>query len=442
MGYRRGWVALLIFAVVIINYMDRVALSVAAKPIASEFGLSPVAMGYLFSSFLWSYVVCLIPIGLVVDRLGSKTIMGAGLAVWSLATAFTGLAWSYPSILISRLFMGAGEASSYPAGARVIRDWIPEGERGQITTLFNSGSVAGPAFGALLVAWLVSMFDWRVAFMVLGGIGFIWLAAWVIWFGPPESVSWLPSAERQKILTERHGRDLEDADSTVHTGASQSSLGHILSIPTMWGLILSQATIVYNAYLFLTWLPSYLQSTLHLSEMGTGVFTSIPYLLTLVLGFWIARVSDRLLPPAMVRTGGRRFFVIAMMMVGLLVLVAPLIHNTILLLAVITLVVTASNTASGINLTMVNDLTENPRDASRVMSLAVFGGNSCGLIAPIVTGYIVQATGGYEWAFRVAATLLVVGALISLTLSRGRIRAQHPADERAPSGSTAAGVPA
>jgi ACS family glucarate transporter-like MFS transporter len=438
MGYRRGWVALLIFSVVIINYMDRVALSVAAKPIAAEFGLSPVAMGYLFSSFLWTYVLCLIPIGLVVDRLGCKTIMGAGLAIWSIATGFTGLTWNYPSILISRLFMGAGEATSYPAGARVIRDWIPEGERGQITTIFNSGSVAGPAFGALLVAWLVSMFDWRVAFMVLGGIGFIWLAAWVIWFGPPETVSWLSSAEREKILSERHGRDLDDdPDTAMHTGATQSSLGHLLSIPTMWGLILSQATIVYNAYLFLTWLPSYLQTTLHLSAMGTGIFTAIPYMLTLILGFFIARLSDRLLPPASVRTGGRRFFVIAMMMLGLLVLVAPMVHDTVLLLVVITLVVTASNTASGINLTMVNDLTENPRDASRVMSLAVFGGNACGLIAPIVTGYIIQATGGYEWAFRVAAALLVVGAIISLTLSRGRISAQHPADAVTGSGSPA-----
>src|ERR1700742_3485128 len=151
MSYRRGWVALLIFTVVVINYMDRVALSVAAKPIAAEFGLSPVAMGYLFSSFLWTYVVCLIPIGLVVDKIGAKTIMGAGLALWSLATAFTGLTWNLGSILASRLCMGAGEATSYPAGARVIRDWVPEGERGQVTTLFNSGAVAGPAIGAVLV---------------------------------------------------------------------------------------------------------------------------------------------------------------------------------------------------------------------------------------------------------------------------------------------------
>jgi MFS family permease len=421
MSYRRGWVALLIFTVVVINYMDRVALSVAAKPIAAEFGLTPVAMGYLFSSFLWTYVICLIPIGLVVDRIGSKTIMGAGLALWSLATAFTGMTWSLGSILASRLCMGAGEATSYPAGARVIRDWIPEGERGQITTLFNSGAVAGPAAGALLVAWLVSRFGWRAAFVCLGAIGIIWLVAWIIWFGPPETVSWLSPRERAKILAERHGRDLSE----VSADAAHSSLLHILSCSTIWGLVLSQATIVYCGYLFLTWMPTYLQSMLHLSAFDTGLFTSIPYVGTLVLGLLIARFSDKLLTPVSVRSGGRRYFVVGMMLVGLLMLSASMITNTWLLLAVITAVVTASNTASAFNLTMVNDLTENPRDAPRVMSCVVFGGNSCGLIAPIVTGYVVQATGGFDWAFRIASGLLVIGMVISLTLSRGRITAQH-----------------
>lgn len=421
MTYRRGWVALLLFTVVIVNYMDRVALSVAAKPIAAEFGLSPIAMGYLFSSFLWTYVVCLVPIGLIVDRVGCKTVMGTGLALWSAATAFTGLAWSFPALLAGRLAMGAGEATSYPAGGRVIRDWIPEGERGQVTTLFNSGSVAGPAIGALLMGWLLTVMEWRGAFITLGILGFIWLAAWLIWYGLPEKVRWLPTAERQKILSERHGRDLDE----THVGADQSSLTHLLSNSALWGLMLSQATIVYNAYLFLTWLPPYLQSTLHLSAWDTGLFTAIPYLLTVVLGLVIAWVSDRLLSPSAVRTGGRRYFVVCTMLAGLLVVAAPSITNTVLLLGAITIVVTACNTASAFNLTMVNDLAENPRDASRVMSLVVFGGNICGLIAPIVTGYVIQATGGYTWAFRVAAGLLVVGAIVSLSLSRGRITAEH-----------------
>ncbi len=422
MGNRRLWVAVLLFCVVIINYMDRVALSVAAKPIAATFGLSPVAMGYLFSSFLWTYVICLIPIGLMVDRIGTKTVIGGGLLLWSAATAFTGMGWSYASILTGRLLMGVGEATSYPSGGRVIRDWIPEGERGMVTTLFNGGAVAGPAIGALLVGWLVSTFDWRTAFVSLGCLGLLWLVAWLIWFGPPERVSWLSERERTKILQERHGRDLD----TVHEGATQSSLLHIMSCPAMYGLMLSQACIVYTLYLFLTWLPTYLQSTLHLTALGTGLFTAIPYALTVVLGLLVGWASDRLLPPAGVRSGARRYFVAAMMVIGTTVLAAPAVHNAVLLLAVMTVVLTAVNGASGFNLTMVNDLAENPRDAARVMSLVVFGGNSCGLLAPIITGYVVSATGGFDWAFRIAAGLLLTGALLSITLVRGRVTAQHP----------------
>src|SRR4029077_7813731 len=91
-GYRRGWIALLIFSAVIINYIDRIALSVAAKPIVAEFGFSPIEMGYLFSGFLWTYVVCLVPLGLLVERIGTRLMVGGGIAVWSAATAFTAAA--------------------------------------------------------------------------------------------------------------------------------------------------------------------------------------------------------------------------------------------------------------------------------------------------------------------------------------------------------------
>jgi ACS family glucarate transporter-like MFS transporter len=159
MTYRRGWIALLIFTAVIINYIDRVALSVAAKPIAAEFGFSPVQMGYLFSGFLWTYVVCLIPLGLLVEKVGAKRMVGSGIAIWSAATALTAATSGFASILLARLAMGASEATTFPAGGRVIRDWFPERERGFITTLFNGGSTAGPAIGAIVTALLVSSFS-------------------------------------------------------------------------------------------------------------------------------------------------------------------------------------------------------------------------------------------------------------------------------------------
>src|ERR1700757_1638380 len=139
MTYRRVWIALLVFLAVIINYIDRVALSVAAKPIAAEFGFTPVEMGYLFSGFLWTYVVCLVPLGLLVERIGARNMVGGGIAIWSAATALTAATGGFVSILAARLAMGASEATTFPACGGAIRQWFPERERGFVTTLFNGG---------------------------------------------------------------------------------------------------------------------------------------------------------------------------------------------------------------------------------------------------------------------------------------------------------------
>jgi MFS family permease len=240
MTHRRAWIALLVFLAVIINYIDRIALSVAAKPIVAEFGFSPVQMGYLFSGFLWTYVVCLIPLGLLVETIGAKRMVGGGIAIWSTATAMTAATGGFVSILAARLVMGASEATTFPAGGRVIRDWFPARERGLVTTLFNGGSSAGPAIGAVVTAALVSSFDWRTTFVALGALGFVWLAAWLVWYGAPEEVAWLGAAEKQKILTERNGTD--EVDASKYPPAS--SLGYLLAQRSIWGLVITQACLV------------------------------------------------------------------------------------------------------------------------------------------------------------------------------------------------------
>lgn len=423
MTYRRAWIALLIFTAVIINYMDRIALSVASKQIAAEFGFSPVQMGYLFSCFLWTYVICLIPIGLLVERIGAKRMVGGGIAVWSAATALTAATTGFASILTARLVMGASEATTFPACGRVIRDWFPARERGLVTTLFNGGSSAGPALGALVVAALVSAFDWRTAFIALGLVGFVWLAFWMTFYAAPEQASWLPETERAKILAERNG----ETPARPTADPEPSSLGYLFSQMSVWGLVLTQACLVYTVYLFLTWLPTYLQSTRELSTMNTGYLTAIPYLVTMVLSLIIARFSDRALSAESIRSGQRRIFIAAMALLSTTILLAPLAGELWQLLVVLTIVLTGGTTGAGLNFTLASDLLRNPRDVSRVIAITAFGGNFFGLIAPIITGYVVAGTGGYSWAFRIAAVLLVCGAVTTLLMTRKPIEPQNTA---------------
>jgi ACS family glucarate transporter-like MFS transporter len=419
---RRVWIGLFLFTLVLINYMDRVALSVAAKPIAAAFALSPATMGYLFSSFLWTYVLCLIPIGMAVDRLGTKRVIGGGIAIWSLATMATGLATGFVPLLATRLVMGGAEATTYPAAIRVIRDWFPQRERGVVTAAFNGGSSAGPAVGALATGLLLTLFDWQTTFLCLGAVGLLWFAVWQVYFAVPEQCGWLDPAERAAILAERHG-----GETVAVTAWRSSSIPHLLRQRTIWGLLLSQSCTVYTSYLLLTWLPSYLQAARDLTQLSTGVFTALPYLVTTALSLLIARVSDRVLSPNAVRGGQRRLFVAGVSMLCTLILLAPSAASAAALMAVMALVLTGSITASAVNLALANDLLRNPRDASRVAGLMVFGGNSCGLLAPIVTGHIIAATGGYTWAFRVAAALAVCSAVVTLTMTRRPIAPETPA---------------
>lgn len=411
---KRTWIAILIFTAVIINYVDRIALSIASKPISEEFDFTPVQMGYLFSGFLWTYVICLIPVGLLVERVGAKRMVGGGIAIWSAATALTAATTGFASLLGARLAMGASEASTFPACGRIIRNWFPERERGLVTTLFNGGSSAGPALGALVTAGLVEATGWRTSFVLLGFVGYIWLVGWWVWYAEPERATWLSEGERQKILLER-----DSASTAVGSGSTPpSSLPYLLSQTSVWGLVVTQACLVYTAYLFLTWLPTFLQSTRDLSTLNTGYLTATPYLITIILSVIIAWLSDRTLCSERVRSGARRYFVAAMALLSLLVVLAPSISALWELLLILTLVLTGSTTGAGLNFTLASDLLRNPADVSRVIAITALGGNVFGLIAPIITGYIVGGTGGYDWAFWVAAALLLVGAIATLTMTR------------------------
>jgi MFS family permease len=416
---RRYWIYLLLFCLSAINYVDRVALSVAAQPIAKEFDLSPVALGYLFSSFLWTYLICLLPMGIVVDRWGTRATNAVSITVWSAATVLTGLAGSFSTLVATRLAMGAGEASTYPAGGRVIREWVPVSERGLATAIFNSGAYAGPAFGAILLGWTTGLVGWRGSFYIAGAIGLVWLAAWLRWFRKPEEATWLDASERRKILTER---DASEASMAATRGGA-SALSQLLRTKTMWGLALTQGCAVYTQYLFLTWLPNYLQTTRDLSILKTGLYTALPYGLAVVLGIALGRLSDALLSPTRARNGGRRLMIVVMMLSSAVILAAPFVESIWAIVALVTVSLTGISTAVSLNIALTNDLLRRPQDAGKATSILIVGGNIFGILAPVVTGYVIAWSGSYGWAFGLAGALLVIGAVSSLTLTRSPISA-------------------
>lgn len=412
MSYRRGWIAFFLFTLAMINYMDRIALSIAAKAVATEFHLSTIQMGYLFSSFIWSYALFLIPMGLLIDRYGAKRMAAVGIAVWSAATVLTGATTSFATMLIARLVMGGGESTSNPVGAKVIREWIPSSERGMVTAMFNSGSYAGPAICSALLGVLIAAFGWRISFFIAGAIGFIWLGAWLVLYNSPEKTKWIGKEEQQKILTERN-------NNKKSTGVDKpDGLLALMKTPTLWGIALTQGCNVYTQYLFLTWLPSYLQTTRNLSLAHTGYLTAVPYAAAVVLCIAAGRLSDLYLKKTGVSSGGRRKAVAIAMILGAAVLFVPVTTNIAVLLAVFSLTLTGIASTTSLNFALLNDLLPNSGDIAKATAFVVVGGNVFGMIAPIATGYVIAATGSYNWAFSIAGILLLLGATVTLTMTR------------------------
>jgi MFS family permease len=411
---RRFWVYFLLFVFSGIAYVDRVNMSVAGKPIALELGLSPVALGYLFSSFLWAYVLMMLPGGRLIDRWGAHVVANVATAVWSIAQMATGASVGVVTMLLTRLGLGIGEAPFAPIVYRSVRTWAPYTERGTATAVIGAGGSLGPAVGAPLVAWLIQVLSWRWSFVITGAIGFIWVVVWIATVSTPEKTKWLPEPERQRILAEREA-GIEPPD---HDGLGYLAL---LRCPAMWGLFVSQGCLVYSLYLYLSWLPNYLQTARHLSVVASGLYTSVPFFIATAVNVIANWAGDWLLSVDAVRTGLRRYLVALCLFLTAAGILIPYVESLAAVIALISITVSFANTGPAANATLTSDLLRSPSDAGRAFAFLVLGGNLFGMLAPIVTGYLVEASGSFSSAFIAGGVLALTGAVVTLVLSRGTI---------------------
>jgi MFS family permease len=397
-----------------IAYVDRVNMSVAGKPIALELGLSPVALGYLFSSFLWAYVLMMLPGGRLIDRWGAHVVASVATAVWSLAQMATGASAGVVTMLLTRLGLGVGEAPFSPIVYRSVRTWAPYTERGTATAVIGAGGSLGPALGAPLVAWLIQTLSWRWSFVITGAIGFVWVAVWMAVISTPEKTKWLPEPERQRILSEREA----GIEPPEHDGVGYLAL---LRCPAMWGVFVSQGCLVYSLYLYLSWLPNYLQTARHMSVVESGFYTSIPFFIATAVNVIANWAGDRLLSVEAVRAGLRRYLVALCLLLTAAGMLIPYVESLTAVVVLISITVSFASAGPAANATLTSDLLRSPSDAGRAFAFLVLGGNLFGLLAPIVTGYLVEASGSFSSAFIAGGMLALIGAVVTMVLSRGTI---------------------
>lgn len=417
-GNRRFIIACGLLLIITLGYIDRINFSVAAPHIIEEFGLSVGQFGLITSVFNWAYLVFLVPVGMMADRWGARLILPISIIVWSVGAGLTGGALGLTTLVIARLLLGTGEASVYPVGNVVVREWAPAKERGLFTGMLNAGALVGPAVGAIIAAYLISAWGWRSSFLILGSVGVVVGIVWSLIYTSPEKSRWLKDKERRFILKNRESTD-EAPEATVVT---KLGIGALLSMKTVWGLMITQGCAVYTNYLFLSFLPLYLVTQQGLEDIGSGWVTGLTYGVAAVGSIGVAYVSDKILKTTDVIRGGRRKMVSLSLVLGLPLLVLPWVENFVLIIILISWVLVMITAAITLNFALAGDLTIDKSSGGRVFALVTFGGNFFGLLAPIVTGYLVDWTSSYTAPFLVAGSLLIVGALTSRYMSKQPLR--------------------
>jgi len=408
---RRFVIYILLFFMSAINYGDRSALSIGGPSIAKEFDLSPIQLGYVLSSFLWTYFLMNLPAGLISDKFGTRRSAAFSVTLWSVATALTGATFSLWYLIATRMVMGIGEAFGFPVGNRAIREWAPLRERGFATAIFSSGQAFGTALTSIGTAWLITVAGWRVAFVVLGVIGFIWAAIWLRFYQDPAKTGWISAAERDLILAER-------GSSSTEPGLSVRELFRWRST---WGLIGVQICANFTNFLLLTWLPGYLVMARHIDVLHTGFYTACCYLVACVMTIAIGAIADCIIGEDGVKTGKRRILVAVLLVGSSVMALSPFTDSSVVILTLLTISLACIQSALAMNYALTSDLLRKGQGVGTLTGLLLTFSNGFGIMAPIITGYVVAATQQFDGAFELAAVLVLIGATLALTATRNPI---------------------
>ena len=267
------------FSLSMLLYIDRVAISTARTPVSEAFNLSDTQFGWVLSSFALGYALFQTPAGLLADRYGARRVLTLIVALWSLFTALTGLAWGFASLLLFRFVFGAAEAGAYPTCARAFYAWLPTAERGLAQGINFSGSRLGAAFALPAVAWLIVTAGWRGAFVILGALGVVWAFAWHAWFrNTPAEHPRVSEAERHLIAA---GRPL--ADPVAQSAPPVGVLWRSRNVRVAMGQYFASN---FTFFFCLTWLFPHVQRTYQLDALYTGLLAAMP-LVGGALGNWV-----------------------------------------------------------------------------------------------------------------------------------------------------------
>jgi len=381
-----GRLVLLVTAAVFINYIDRGNLATAAPLMQDELHLSASQLGVLLSAFYYGYVVCMPAMGWLAERYGAKRVLAAGVTIWSIATLTTGFAGSFATLLALRVLLGVGESVAFPCASKVLAHAVDVTRLGVANGILSFGYLLGPAVGTLLGGYLMTVFGWRPVFIVFGGLSLLWLWPWKrVVIGPP-------------------------AASPRSAAELQPTFAQILRRRELWGASLGHFASNYGYYFIVSWLPFYLVKARGFSMGSMVAIASWAYLLNALSALAMGWLADRWIragrSPTLVYKSIMAANHIAGIgcMAGMVMLPAA---GSIAALFVFEIV----SGCSYPGLFAIPQILAGPGASARWVGVQNAAGNVAGLIAPAITGVLVDQTGLFDVAFGLAAGVNVLGLI-------------------------------
>lgn len=380
--------ALLVISV-FINYIDRGNLSIAAPLLKDELHLSASQLGILLSSFFWTYASFQFVSGWLVDRFAVGWVMAAGFFLWSMATAATGLMHGFLLLLMVRLVLGVGESVAYPSYSKILAKYFPEERRGFANSLIVAGNTCGPGFGMFLGGMLMARYGWRSFFVVLGLISLLWLVPWF---------RWMPRTQKPET---------QDPALDVAT----PSLSDILKLRSAWGTCAGLFCVNYLSYFLITWLPFYLVRERHFSMDKMARIAGVSYLSAALASALCGWFSDRRIVAGATPTRVRKTVLGAGMACAGAALVGCVVARSDISIMWLILAAASFGAASS-NMWGITQTLAGPQAVGRWTGFQNFCGNLAGIIAPALTGFVVDRTGEFFWPFLIAAGVAIAGTFV------------------------------
>ena len=370
---------------VLINYIDRSNLSIAAPLIKDELNISGAQLGTLLSGFFYTYALLQIPAGWLVDHFDVKWVFGLGFLIWSASTAVTGLLHGFLALLAARIVLGIGESVAFPAYGKIVGTHFQESRRGFANSIVITGLALGPALGMLIGGNVVGRFGWRPFFVVLGLAALLWLPPWWAWMPPS---------------TPRPKRTLQ----------ATAGVLDILLQPSAWGTCLCQFSFNYASYFLVTWLPFYLTRERHLSMTQMARAGSLVYLLFAVSASVFGKLSDRWVSAGTSPTTVRKSLATAGNVgMGAFLALSGIAPDGLFLWTLVLAGIFMG--MSSCNIWAMTQTLAGPEMVGRWTGVQNFVGNFAGAVAPTLTGFLLDRTGHFYWAFFITTAVVWLGAI-------------------------------